>query len=130
MGFRATRRTFRIYFDEKTAFDGLEFRAYGVPIGAGLDILHGSDKQLVEAFAENLIEWNYEDETGVVIPCEHEPILELGEADVVATLAWTWIKEVTGVRGPLGKRSSSSESTIPPNGIPQEAMLPTADSTP
>lgn len=108
MGYHYGHRTYRLTFDG-TELDGLEIRARGMSIDERLRIQKApGDQLLIDTFVDRLIEWNLEDENGDPVPVDRE---NAGSeySDLVLTAALTWMREVSGVRHPLGRRSSNGQ---------------------
>ncbi|MFE4716863.1 hypothetical protein ACFRLW_10480 [Streptomyces sp. NPDC056728] len=121
MGYRPKKKIYNLVFDDPE-MEGLEVKIKGLNTGQMLSLDQATDDGGEEAiltmlalYAEQLIEWNVEDDDGPVSPtleAIHEQDLDFNMAVINA-----WKAAVAGVPAPL---ESSS-----PDGVPSlEASIP------
>lgn len=124
--FRRARRLPRriVFAEDHHVFPGLELRITGFTVGEWLDFTVG---EMVAAFADRLIEWNWVDaDTGEAVPATPEGVTSIDAQDL-ATLVAEWKTRVTGVH-PLpfaptpavlaGRRNGAMEASIPMGSTP------------
>ncbi len=78
--------------------------------------------ELLNLFAESLISWNLEDESGAPVPATIEGIEEQ-EIEFVMDIIGAWMERMTGTSGPddLGKDSTGGER-FPGQPLTMEAL--------
>lgn len=127
MGYR--RKNYRLKWPDGHELAGLEVLLRGMKIGelgqlAGLrgvsaeNMEQGLLDEIAELFARHLIEWNYEDESGIPIPAT---LAGIGEMDVRALMqvVTRWAEVAADVPAPLAA-SSNSGGPYPVASIPME----------
>ena len=134
-GYRRKSTILRLHFDDPE-YNGLVVKVKSAPIGQllGLTALAGTDPQnfnpddlakvngMFEVFANRLVEWNLEDESGQPVPATLEGI-HSQDGVFVLTIVLTWISAVVGVASPLGPSSSNGQPS-PGLSIPMETSSP------
>ena len=136
MGFRATRKTFKLVWPQGDPLEGLEIEVSGITLGEFNDIRCRVDKLddaferktvEVEEFLKRVTSWNLEDGAGQPLEVGFQGFEELSPVDTSSILR-TWFSVALGstVDRPLDERSSGGESSVPaPNGlasIPMESL--------
>ncbi len=119
MGFRLNR-TYVLDF-AGTALDGLEVKIGATSVATSSAIRDSqSATDLCALLAENMLEWNYADATGEVVPITAEAIGANLEESVLAKICREWYKAAVGVTAPLDESSTSGEPY-------REASIPTGN---
>lgn len=121
-GYFHGQRVYNLDFSD-TELDGLTVKARGCSINERLQLQKQGDEQVVALFAERLLEWNLLDEFGQSVPIDRE-YWGTQDADLIMTIATTWLREVSSVRRPLGRRSNNGhiETTMLMDTIPTESL--------
>jgi hypothetical protein len=121
-GYTRKRKTYRLEFDG-TDQDGLTVRIRGLTI-AQLDTLQEAEidntvdgrRATQELLAEQLVEWNMEDDDGRPLPPTLDSIRSLDPAEFSAIIS-AWATAIAGVTDPLEPSSNggapSLEASIP-----------------
>lgn len=129
MGYRPKKKIYNLVFDDPE-MQGLEVKIKGLNTGQMLALDKASDDAGEEAiltmlalYAEQIIEWNVEDDDGPVAPtleAIHEQDLDFNMAVINA-----WKRAVAGVPAPLESSSPvgapSLEASIPMD-VPSESL--------
>ena len=137
-GFRRKEKLLRLRF-EGTQLDGLEATVRPVPVGLVFDVAEmaelsdpttGTDTdtsgakataEMFRAFADSLVEWNYETPDGVPIPPTLEGLRSL-DIDEAKDLIQAWMQAAAGVSGPLEQNSTDGR----PSGVVSLPMGPSS----
>lgn len=135
MGYRPKRKTFNLTFEGDSEFDGLQVRTGSPSLGALQEILtlSGSGENdpeavntMIELFAEQLREWNVEDEDGNPVPATIEG-LQAQDATFAFSLIKAWgeqMRESMEVPAPLDERSTNGSLSA----VPSSTMAPLSTS--
>jgi hypothetical protein len=141
MGYRRTRKVYVLDFAD-TDLDGLEVKARSVSLGDGLefdsllqaiaDIAQREDatladqkqavRDLAEAFAAVLVDWNLEGDDGNPVPPSADALYGLEQGDL-QLLVRAWRMAASGVPGPLEPPSNAGERSAEES-IPMEPLSP------
>jgi hypothetical protein len=126
MGYRPKRKIYNLDFTG-TEYDGLKVTVRGVSTGQALDIDtardDGSDegmRRMLELLAEQLIDWNVEDEAGEPVPATLEGI-RAQEIGLNLAVINAWQTAMAGVPDPLESGSTSGDSSLVAS-IPTETL--------
>jgi hypothetical protein len=130
VGFRKQEDQYRLSFDG-TKLDGLVATMRSVDVGKLLDVAElaelgnnitpenvGRVRDLFQALADYIVEWNYEDADGRPVPTTYAGVTTLGLPEAVLLLT-EWINAVARVDAPLGPRSNGG-GTSPALSLPME----------
>jgi len=145
MGFTPKQKVYRITFDGHPELDGLILRAKSCPVGKFLDMTSlaanldpGARRQqltqeeidqmagLFQGFADALIEWNLETESGEPVPPSLEGIRTL-DLDTALDVILTWPGAIADVAAPLDSPSSNG-ATSAALSMPMEISSPSQQS--
>ena len=133
MGYRPHRKTFKLNFEGDSEFDGLMVRTISPSLGALQEILalSAADENdtdalntMIELFAEQLLDWNVEDDAGEPV----EPSitgLQSQEAAFVMSLIKAWgeqMRESMRVPVPLDETSTGGSLSA----VPSSTMAPSS----
>lgn len=113
MGFEVKRTTARLIFDDPE-MAGAEVVCRGVPLGTYFELAKlqdvGTDGglQLMQTFAEKVLdEWNLQEE-GVAIPATFDGLMSL-EPGMAMAIIDAWIRSVVTVKAPLAEPSTDGD---------------------
>jgi hypothetical protein len=134
MGFRATRKLYKLVFEPGSDIEGLEIIARGTTLGERRDYLakfpedaKGLEKLEYEAafFIDHVNDWNLEDEDGTPMPIAVESLSELLDIPWIQAIINSWIERSNlslKVPEDLKKESKTGGSTETTR--PMEESLP------
>lgn len=133
MGYRPKKKVYTLAFEDEE-YDGLEVKVRGLNTGQLLDIdtarADGGDTAIVamlNLLAEQLVEWNIEDDDEHPVPTSFEGVRSLD-----MSLNWAiidaWQSAVAGVPAPLDDASTSTELSLVAS-IPTETLSLPPEST-
>lgn len=136
MGYRVTRKKYKLVFPEDEPLYGVEIFVGGLTLGEFNDLRSKTDaetnvfdKKTIEtgAFLGYVTEWNLEDESGQPYPVGQEGFNSLSPADSTAILRrWIGVALGSDVPVPLDGPSKDGDSTAnTPNmlgSLPMESM--------
>jgi hypothetical protein len=121
MGYEVPNSTLRLEFDK---YPGLEVEAGSIPLGTLLDLSEGasdlrsgnassdSATSLFETFASALKSWNCERD-GQPVPITLAGLRSL-DANFAGDLMLAWFDAITGVSGPLDRKSNGGDKSEAP----------------
>lgn len=134
MGFRKQEDHYRLNFDG-TKLDGLTVTMRSVDIGTLLDFAELAElgknltsdnvakvRELFEAVAGNIVEWNYEAADGTPVPPTYDGVKTLGLPEAILLLR-EWVNAMANVPDPL-EQPSRAGSTSPVVSLPMEPLSP------
>lgn len=131
MGYKPKRKIYTLEFEDPE-FEGLEVKIRGLNTGQLLDLdtarEDGSDEAirgLLELFADQLVEWNVEDDQEQPVPAD---IGGVRTQDIAFNMAIidAWQQAMVGVPAPLDELSTGTEPSLVAS-IPTETLsLPQA----
>ena len=98
MGYKRPQRTISVTFDDSTEFGGWWFRANSVPVEKFLE-MRRSDAYLLKSWAEQVTEWNLEDDDGNPIPVSKDAVMGL-DATHVRSSAMAWYNAISRIIDP------------------------------
>jgi hypothetical protein len=112
MGYTAPRREYPLDLGEE--FHGLEVTVTGVSIAkylrlAGFTADDVPVSEAIEAFRDNLIAWNLEEDDGTPIPIEAAGDQD---KDLILALTTAWVSSLHGVPVPLEPSSPAGEPSL------------------
>lgn len=130
MGYRPKKKIYDLKFDDPD-MEGLEVKLRGLNTGQMLEAdaarADGGEeaiRSLLTLYAEQLVEWNVEDDEGEILPTTLESVLAQ-ELDFNMKVVDAWQAAVNGVSAPLDSASPdgapSLEASIPMD-IPSESL--------
>jgi hypothetical protein len=136
MGYKPTRKVYKLVFADEE-MDGLVVRCHSVPIGEMMSIvglvrlrevkpadMTAEDLAMVnrpfELFADALVSWNVEDETGVPVPATLAGVMTQ-DADFLNAVIKAWMENVAGIPGPLARSSTGGTPSLEES-IPMESL--------
>lgn len=126
MGYRPKRKIYTLDF-EGDEYQGLEVRIRGLNTGQVMDIdaarADGGDAAIVamlQLMAEQLVEWNVEDDNGQPVPTTFEGVRSL-DIDFNWAIIDAWQTAAAGVPAPLESGSTSGEPSLVAS-IPTEVL--------
>jgi len=127
MGFRLRNKRINISFEEGHEYHGLEVSLKGLSLGDFLELqgIGEVDNSTLAAqlkrFAESLIDWNLEDETGTPIPPTPDAVYGQDQ-DLMLLLATRWMQVLQGdVPAPLEQPSPDGEPSLEAS-IPMDTL--------
>lgn len=134
MGFRPEVPIYKLNFDEKTKWGGLQVRMESAPVGLLMDVARWSEEidktdgvqrvLLVEKMLTEvsgcLVSWNVEDRAGEPVPCDLSG-LRRQPLDMVIQIVSAWVSAVADVPAPLVKASTNGSRLA---GLPIETLSP------
>lgn len=128
MGYKRKPKYIRFTFADDTEYGGLSVTVRTVSLGTLLKIRAASaDADEVEVLAglvaDQLVEWNLEEEDGTPIKPSREALLDQ-DVDFLMAIVTEWNATVAGVSAPLERPSTGGESS-PEVSIP---MAPLSES--
>lgn len=125
MGFKGQNRVFSFEFGEDTEeYAGLVIKIKSLPIKKFMDLSKtlgkGQDEQemdyMVGLLADNITEWNIEDDDDNTLPISRESV-ETFDMSFIVFLIDIWMNQMGSVAAPLVKQSNSGETS-------QELQIP------
>lgn len=129
MGYTRKSKIYKLRF-EGTEQDGLEVRVRGLTVGQlnGMADDEAEDtaaarRRMRQLLADQLIDWNMEDEDGNPLPCTMASIDTLDPLELAAIIN-AWTSAITQVSGPLPQTSDGG----PPSEVGQIPMEPLSES--
>jgi hypothetical protein len=129
MGYRPKKRVYVLEFEDPD-FNGLEVKVRGLSTGQLLDLEaareDGSDEaisRLLVLLADNLIEWNVEDDEGLSVPANLAGI-RAQDVQFNMGIIRAWQQAVAGVSNPLDGASPSGEPSPEESAIPMAPLSP------
>lgn len=133
MGYRPKRKIYDLDFTG-TEYDGLKVTVRGVSTGQALDIdaarVDGGDEAMrgmLELLAEQLVDWNIEDDDGQPVPANLDG-LRAQDIGLNLAIVNAWQTAMAGVPAPLESGSTSGEPSLVAS-IPTETLSPPQSST-
>lgn len=133
MGYKPKRKIYTLVFDGEE-YEGLEVRIRGLNTGQVMDIdtarADGGDAAIVtmlQLMAEQLVEWNVEDDDGFPVPTTFEGVRSL-DIDFNWAIIDAWQTAAAGVPAPLESGSTSGEPSLVAS-IPTETLSLPPEST-
>ena len=133
MGYRPKRKIYTLEF-EGEEYEGLEVKIRGLNTGQVMDIdtarQDGGDAAIVamlQLMADQLIEWNVEDDDGQPVPTTFEGVRSL-DIDFNWAIIDAWQNAAAGVKTPLDEPSISTEPSLVAS-IPTETLSLPPEST-
>lgn len=133
MGYRPKRKIYDLDFTG-TEYDGLKVTVRGVSTGQALDIdaarVDGGDEAMrgmLELLAEQLVDWNIEDDDGQPVPANLDG-LRAQDIGLNLAIVNAWQTAMAGVPAPLESGSTSGEPSLVAS-IPMETLSPPQSST-
>lgn len=140
MGYRRAKTTYRLVFEGEEA--GLEVVCRSASIGtylklavyAQLDLANpqvamkhlAEVDELLKTFADIIVEWNLEDETGVPVPPTADGLFAQ-DLSFTKTVLVAWLRAVVSVPDPLASESSSGDLSLEAS-IPMDISSPSLSS--
>lgn len=126
MGYRPQRKTYVLEF-EGEEYKGLEVKIRGLNTGQMLDIdtarEDGGDaaiRAMLKLMADQLVEWNVEDDDDQPVPMTFEGVCSL-DLDFNWAVINAWQTAIAGVAAPLDDASTSTEPSLVAS-IPTETL--------
>lgn len=126
MGFERQVKKYHLVFDGE--MEGFECKVKGVSMERYLELIKLQDDQalqavqdMIHALADNLVEWNLEDEGIPVEPTKENVLAE--DSDFVMKIFDAWMTALGNVAVPLDEKSTNGSQT-PPVSIPMESLSP------
>ncbi|MFI0768629.1 hypothetical protein ACH4TQ_27640 [Streptomyces sp. NPDC021218] len=126
MGYRPKRKTYTLSFEDPD-FNGLEVKVHGLNTGQMLDLdtarEEGSEeaiRDMLQLLADQLIEWNVEDDEGRPVPTTFDGIRTL-DLDFNWAIINAWQAAVAEVPAPLEQPSTAGEPSVEAS-IPMETL--------
>lgn len=133
MGYRPKKKVYTLAFEDEE-HDGLEVKIRGLNTGQVMDIDaargDGGDGAIItmlQLMAEQLVEWNVEDDAGQPVPTTFEGVRSL-DIDFNWAIIDAWQTAAAGVRAPLDEPSTSTEPSLVAS-IPTETLSLPPEST-
>lgn len=133
MGYRPKKKIYTLAF-EGEEYEGLEVKIRGLNTGQVMDIdaarTDGGDSAIVamlQLMAEQLVEWNVEDDEGQPVPTTFEGVRSL-DIDFNWAVIDAWQTAAAGVKDPLDNDSTSTELSLVAS-IPTETLSLPPEST-
>lgn len=133
MGYRPKRKVYALAF-EGEEYEGLEVKIRGLNTGQIMDIdaarADGGEAAIVtmlQLMADQLVEWNVEDDEGQPVPPTFEGIRSL-DVDFNWAIIDAWQNATAGVPAPLDSDSTSGEPSLVAS-IPMETLSLPPEST-
>lgn len=133
MGYKPKRKIYTLAF-EGEEYEGLEVKIRGLNTGQVMDIdaarADGGDSAIVamlQLMAEQLVEWNVEDDEGQPVPTTFEGVRSL-DIDFNWAVIDAWQNAAAGVKDPLDSDSTSTELSLVAS-IPTETLSLPPEST-
>ncbi|BBC35294.1 hypothetical protein SGFS_065880 [Streptomyces graminofaciens] len=133
MGYKPRRKIYTLAF-EGEEYEGLEVKIRGLNTGQVMDIdaarADGGDSAIVamlQLMAEQLVEWNVEDDEGQPVPTTFEGVRSL-DIDFNWAVIDAWQNAAAGVPAPLESGSTSGEPSLVAS-IPTETLSLPPEST-
>lgn len=133
MGYRPKKKIYTLAF-EGEEYEGLEVKIRGLNTGQVMDIdaarADGGDSAIVamlQLMAEQLVEWNVEDDEGQPVPTTFEGVRSL-DPDFNWAIIDAWQTAAAGVKAPLDSDSTSTELSLVAS-IPTETLSLPPEST-
>lgn len=130
MGFRPKRRIYDLQFEDPD-MEGLEVKIRHVDTGQSLALdsaisSGGEDgvRVCLDLLAENMIEWNVEDDNGQPVPVTMDGLLSQ-ELDFNLAIVNAWREAILGVPAPLDSASPDGEPSLEasiPMDVPSESL--------
>ena len=133
MGYRPKKKVYVLEFEDEE-YEGLEVRIRGLNTGQVLDLdtarTDGSDEAIaamLQLMADQLVEWNVEDDDGQPVPPTFEGVrsMEMGFNWAVIN---AWQEAVAGVSAPLDEPSTATGPSLVAS-IPTETLSLPPEST-
>lgn len=122
MGYRPKRKTYRLRFADPE-MKGLVVEASSVPVGTFKDIIKllgtietteddaEAVARLFEMFADALVTWNLEDDSGEPVPTTVEGI-DSQDFDFMLAVIMSWVSSVGDVPAPLEQTSNGGGPSL------------------
>ena len=133
MGYRPKKKIYTLAF-EGEEYEGLEVKIRGLNTGQVMDIdsarADGGDSAIVamlQLMAEQLVEWNVEDDEGQPVPTTFEGVRSL-DIEFNWAIIDAWQTAAAGVKAPLDSDSTSTELSLVAS-IPTETLSLPPEST-
>lgn len=133
MGYRPKKKIYTLAF-EGEEYEGLEVKIRGLNTGQVMDIdsarADGGDSAIVamlQLMAEQLVEWNVEDDEGQPVPTTFEGVRSL-DIEFNWAVIDAWQTAAAGVKAPLDSDSTSTELSLVAS-IPTETLSLPPEST-
>lgn len=133
MGYRPKRKIYTLEFDGEE-YEGLEVKIRGLNTGQVMDIdtarQDGGDAAIVamlQLMADQLVEWNVEDDDGAPVPTTFEGVRSL-DIDFNWAIIDAWQNAAAGVPAPLESASTSTAPSLVAS-IPTETLSLPPEST-
>ncbi len=132
MGYKAPVKVFVLRF-EADEYEGLEIKAKSLPFGEFLRLgelakqfkgAESGDQALNEALetlCKSIKSWNLEDEDGKPLPVSVASLMEL-DFDFVMSVFTAWMDGISGVTGPLDKKSPGGQPLGDVASLPRETL--------
>lgn len=127
MGYKRKTKIYELHFED-AEFDGLVVLAKSMSVEGFLGMLDltqraedpAAQKELFTTFAEQIVEWNLEDEADQPVPATVAGLLSQDFAFVMEIIG-AWMKEISDVPVPLEPRSTSGSNALMAS-IPMESL--------
>jgi hypothetical protein len=126
MGYKIQKTLYKLKFQDNK-YDGLEVTVKSVPLGTLIDIqesgaLDGKAGlvKTCELLANNITEWNVEDEDGNPIGHALSDLLDM-ESDFIIDVVGAWTNAMVSVSAPLPNGSKNGGNTAELN-LPMETL--------
>lgn len=133
MGYKPKKKIYTLAFEDP-GFEGLEVKIRGLNTGQVMDIDaargDGGDGAIVtmlQLMAEQLVEWNVEDDDNQPVPTTFEGVRSL-DIDFNWAIIDAWQNAAAGVNTPLDSDSTSTELSLVAS-IPTETLSLPPEST-
>jgi hypothetical protein len=126
MGFRL-KRTFKLRWGGDLAGLEIDTRSASVETAEEVRALvfqrrdgaEGGESRLVEIIVAHIVNWNFEDEDGQILPV-NAASLNAQEPALLREIAKEWYLAIAGISAPLDLGSTGPESSAPELSIPME----------
>lgn len=115
--FKAPKKFIVVDFVGHPDLEGLEVKMRKLNIGQYLKVAASATdgtadvEPLLTAFADNIVEWNLEDDDDQPVPTDLDGVKSL-DLDFVMPVITSWMKAIAGVAAPLESGSNSGETAL------------------